>query len=81
MSEEEKEVLVEETLQEEDLELPPPYNSVAPADIEHRTPFYRHWYYATIVLCCYGFFKEFKPSEPFLTPYLEDYKNFTKSQV
>lgn len=44
------------------------------------------WIYATIILCCYGFFKEFKPSEPFLTPYLEDNstnssKNFTKAQV
>ena len=39
------------------------------------------WLYATIILCCYGFFKEFKPSEPFLTPYLVDYKNFTKSEV
>ncbi len=41
----------------------------------------RQWIYATVVLCCYGFFKEFKPSEPFLTPYLEDSKNFTKDQV
>lgn len=39
------------------------------------------WLYATIILCLYGFFKEFKPSEPFLTPYLVDYKNFTKNEV
>lgn len=39
------------------------------------------WLYATVILCCYGFFKEFKASEPFLTPYLVDYKNFTKDQV
>lgn len=41
----------------------------------------KRWLYATIILCCYGFFKEFKPSEPFLTPYLVDFKNFTKDQV
>lgn len=43
----------------------------------------RAWLYATIILCCYGFFKEFKASEPFLTPYLVDpnFKNFTKDQV
>ena len=39
--------------------------------------------YFTVVICCYGFFKEFKPSEAFLTPYLVDsaYKNFTQNQV
>ena len=43
---------------------------------------YRHWIFATLMLCCYGFFKEFKPSEPFLTPYLtSDVKNFTKDEV
>ena len=42
----------------------------------------RHWIYATLILCSYGFFKEFKPSEPFLTPFLvSDVKNFTKSQL
>lgn len=44
-----------------------------------RSP--RQWIYATVVLCCYGFFKELKPSEPFLTPYLVDTKNFTKDEV
>ena len=40
------------------------------------------WILATVVLCLYGFFKEFKPSEPFLTPYLtSDFKNFTKNEV
>ena len=43
---------------------------------------YKHWIFATVMLCCYGFFKEFKPSEPFLTPYLtSDTKNFTKDEV
>ena len=46
----------------------------------------RRWIYATLILCCYGFFKELKPSEPFLTPYLTDNstnhsKNFTKAEV
>ena len=41
----------------------------------------RKYIYATIILCCYGFFKEFKPSEPFLTPYLVDVKNITKDDV
>lgn len=47
-----------------------------------RVRWYNHWIFATVMLCCYGFFKEFKPSEPFLTPYLtSDIKNFTKDQV
>ena len=41
----------------------------------------RPWIYFTVIICCYGFFKEFKPSEAFLTPYLVDSKNFTKPQV
>ena len=43
----------------------------------------KHWVYATVMLCCYGFFKEFKPSEPFLNPYLvsPDYKNFSQDEV
>ena len=40
------------------------------------------WWYQTVVLCFYGFFKEMKPSEPFLTPYLrEPPKNFTDEQL
>ena len=43
---------------------------------------WRHWIFATLMLCSYGFFKEFKPSEPFLTPYLtSEVKNFTKTQL
>ena len=58
---------------------PPP-----PAPRRHRE---RKWIYATVVLCCYGFFKEFKPSEPFLTPYLTDSnlthggKNFSTDDI
>ena len=44
----------------------------------------RLWLYSTICLLLYGFFKEFKPSEAFLTPYLrgsDDGKNFSSHQV
>ena len=45
----------------------------------------RHlWLYATACLLLYGFFKEFKPSEAFLTPYLRnatDGKNLTSHEV
>ena len=50
-------------------------------DTSRRERRSRGWLYATVVLCCYGFFKEFKASEPFLTPYLVDYKNFSKIDV
>ncbi|XP_066283314.1 thiamine transporter 2-like [Branchiostoma lanceolatum] len=37
---------------------------------------------ATILLCLFGFFKELRPSEPFLTPYLKGPdKNLTEEQV
>lgn len=39
------------------------------------------WIYSTIILLCYGFLKEFKPSEAFITPYLEEGKNLTKHEV
>ena len=36
-----------------------------------------------IALCLYGFFKELRPSEPYLTDYLigPQYKNLTKEDV
>ncbi|KAI3658947.1 hypothetical protein MP638_006323 [Amoeboaphelidium occidentale] len=34
-----------------------------------------------LIFVLFGFFKAFKPSEPFLTPYLMDYKHLTKDQV
>jgi thiamine transporter 2/3 len=39
------------------------------------------WKYATGILCAYGFFKEMKPSEPFLNPYLThaEFKNFSNA--
>ena len=30
----------------------------------------RDWRLTTALLCCYGLFKEIRPSEPFLTEYL-----------
>lgn len=40
------------------------------------------WKYQTALLCLYGFFKEMKPSESFLTPYLREApKNFTSEQL
>lgn len=35
----------------------------------------------TSLLCLYGFFKELKPSEAFLTPFLEHNKNFTSREL
>ena len=36
-----------------------------------------------VLLCMYGFFKELRPSEPYLTDYLvnEEYKNLTQDAV
>lgn len=40
------------------------------------------WIKATLLLCSYGFFKEMKPSEPFLTPYLKaPPMNLTEEQL
>ncbi|KAG8445476.1 hypothetical protein GDO86_010306 [Hymenochirus boettgeri] len=42
----------------------------------------RGWLYPTILLCLFGFFTFFRPSEPFLTPYLTGpYHNLTTEQV
>lgn len=41
----------------------------------------RSWLYATGLLCAYGFFKEMKPSEPFLNPYLTEVKNFSNHET
>ena len=91
-----REVLVEDISEEESAEAPLPEHGGPNAPSNPlSTPsvsklFFRaprgdrastRWLYATVILCCYGFFKEFKPSEPFLTPYLVDFKNFTKDEV
>jgi thiamine transporter 2/3 len=41
------------------------------------------WASTTLLLCIYGFLKELRPSEPFLTEYLIDAKwvNITLEQV
>ncbi|XP_063967276.1 thiamine transporter 2-like [Lytechinus pictus] len=41
----------------------------------------RNWLIPTALLCSYGFLKEVRPSEPFLTPYLRGDKNLTEQQV
>ncbi|MCL4154153.1 UNVERIFIED_CONTAM: hypothetical protein GTU68_014131 [Idotea baltica] len=42
----------------------------------------KFWIRTCILLCLYGFFKELRPSEPFLTEYLlGPYHNLTESQV
>ena len=41
-----------------------------------------NWMVTTGLICTYGFFKEMKPSEPFLTPYLNSsYKSLTLEQL
>ena len=41
-----------------------------------------NWIVPTIILCTYGFFKEMKPSEPFLTPYLNStYKHLNEKDL
>ena len=40
------------------------------------------WRLTTFLLCCYGFFKEIRPSEPFLTEYLiSNHTGVTEQQV
>jgi thiamine transporter 2/3 len=39
------------------------------------------WQWITLIVCAVGVFKEFRPSEPFVTEYLIEYKNFTKATV
>ena len=40
------------------------------------------WIKPTIVLCSYGFFKDMKPSEAFLTPYLNStYQNISRKDI
>lgn len=41
-----------------------------------------NWISPTVILCTYGFFKDMKPSEPFLTPYLNStYKNLDHKDI
>eukprot|EP00094_Tigriopus_californicus_P013880 TCALIF_13435-PA protein Name:"Similar to SLC19A2 Thiamine transporter 1 (Homo sapiens)" AED:0.06 eAED:0.08 QI:5/0/0/1/0.33/0.5/4/0/369 len=43
----------------------------------------KHYVGTLLILCLFGFFKELKPSEPYLTEYLTgfEYKNLTKDDV
>lgn len=43
----------------------------------------KHYVGTLLILCLFGFFKELKPSEPYLTEYLtgSEYKNLTKDDV
>lgn len=38
-----------------------------------------NWKIITFILCLYGIFKEFRPNEPFLTPYLVQNKNISNT--
>lgn len=40
-----------------------------------------NWIKISLVLCMFGFLKEFRPGEPFVTDYLTDFKNFTIAEV
>lgn len=40
------------------------------------------WKTISLILCVFGFLKEFRPSEPFVTNYLTGHwKNLTEAQV
>lgn len=40
------------------------------------------WLKVTLLLCTFGFFREFRPSEPFLTEFLAgEWRNITMDQV
>lgn len=40
------------------------------------------WYHISLLLCTVGFFKEIRPSEPFVTDYLQQpYRNVTADEV
>lgn len=40
------------------------------------------WYYISLLLCSVGFLKEIRPSEPFVTDYMQEpYRNVTENEV
>lgn len=39
------------------------------------------WQWTALILCAFGLFKEFRPSEPFFTEYVIQYKNITADVV
>lgn len=47
-----------------------------------RTPPSNSWVYPTVILCLFGFFSMFRPSESFLIPFLSDpSKNLTETEM
>ncbi|XP_037088514.1 thiamine transporter 1-like, partial [Pollicipes pollicipes] len=42
---------------------------------------YERWWFITLMLCSFGFFKEMRPSEPYLTESLTKYNNITKEEA
>ncbi|GAB1864141.1 Thiamine transporter 2 [Camponotus japonicus] len=40
-----------------------------------------HWVKISCILCMFGCFKDFRPSEPFVTDYLTEWKHFDPEQV
>ena len=53
----------------------------SPSRVASSSTTMEFWIKATLLLCSYGFFKEMKPSEPFLTPYLKAQKNMTEEDL
>lgn len=40
------------------------------------------WYRISLLLCSVGFLKEIRPSEPFVTDYMQEpYRNVTQNEV
>ena len=39
------------------------------------------WLKISLLLCAYGFFREMRPSEPFVYEFLTNYRNLTEEQV
>jgi hypothetical protein len=51
-------------------------------DLELKSTVMEIWLKLSILLCVFGFVKEFRPSEPFIIPYLTgEWKNFTDQVV
>lgn len=58
--------------------MPTDDSEAGPPTSETRPTLRWRWIYSTILLCSYGFFKEFLPSEPYLTAYLDNETNASK---
>lgn len=42
----------------------------------------KDWLKISLVLCCFGFFREFRPSEPFVSDFLTgEWRNVTSDQL